>query len=213
MQSRVSDEKDIRIMIGVLDAVARDSRVTQRDLAGELGIALGLANAYLRRCVRKGLVKIGTAPLNRYAYYLTPSGFAEKSRLTTEYLTLSFRFFRTARAECTALLEECRRNNWRRVILLGSGDLAEVAVLSSVEVGVEVVAVVDGTAAGGVCAGCPVVAVPPAFDAVLVTDMRAPAEAVGSGLDLAGAAGLAESRVLVPRLLGISGTGVQRGTA
>ena len=42
-------------------------------------------------------------PLNRYAYYLTPQGFAEKSRLTAEYLAASFDFFRRARGDCAAL--------------------------------------------------------------------------------------------------------------
>ena len=45
----------------------------------------------------KGLVKMSQVPLNRYAYYLTPQGFAEKSRLTAEYLSVSFNFFRRAR--------------------------------------------------------------------------------------------------------------------
>ena len=52
--------------------------MTRRSLARELGIALGLANAYLKRCAKKGLIKIAQAPANRYAYYLTPQGFARK---------------------------------------------------------------------------------------------------------------------------------------
>src|SRR5258708_27312746 len=81
---------DAEIVLDLLTSIERDSRVTQRKLAGDLGIALGLANSYLRRCVHKGLVKMSQAPLNRYAYYLTPQGFAEKSRLTAEYLSVSF---------------------------------------------------------------------------------------------------------------------------
>ena len=92
-------------MLEVLSAVERDSRITQRSLSRELGIALGLANAYLKRCAKKGLIKIRQVPLNRYAYYLTPKGFAEKSRLTAEYLAVSFNFFRDAREQCTRLFE------------------------------------------------------------------------------------------------------------
>ena len=79
---------EIGIILGMLSAVERDSNVTQRHLARELGIALGLANAYLKRCAKKGFIKIRQVPLNRYAYYLTPRGFAEKSRLTAEYLSV-----------------------------------------------------------------------------------------------------------------------------
>ena len=81
-----SGEGDSEITLGVLNAVEENSRVTQRDVAKNVGIALGLTNAYLKRCIKKGLIKVQQVPANRYAYYLTPQGFAEKSRLTGEYL-------------------------------------------------------------------------------------------------------------------------------
>ena len=85
---------EAEITLGLLNAVHENSAMTQRSAAGQLGIALGLANAYLKRCMKKGLIKVQQIPPNRYAYYLTPQGFAEKSRLTAEYLTSSFTFFR-----------------------------------------------------------------------------------------------------------------------
>ena len=71
-----------RIVLGLLTSVEADGARSQRRIAAELGIALGLVNAYLKRAVKKGLVKVGQAPARRYAYYLTPQGFSEKSRLT-----------------------------------------------------------------------------------------------------------------------------------
>ena len=44
--------------LNLLSAVDADSKITQRSLAAELGIALGLTNAYFKKCVDKGLVKI-----------------------------------------------------------------------------------------------------------------------------------------------------------
>ena len=97
-QTTVSGE-EAKITLGLLSAVEANSALTQRSVASDLGIALGLANAYLKRCVRKGLVKVKQVPANRYSYYLTPKGFAEKSRLTAEYLSISFNFFRSARSD------------------------------------------------------------------------------------------------------------------
>ena len=94
---------EVEITLGLLNAIERDSRLTQRTLANELGIALGLANTYLRRCAKKGFIKVSQAPAKRYAYYLTPQGFAEKSRLTARYLTQSFNLFRHARTQCDDL--------------------------------------------------------------------------------------------------------------
>src|SRR5580700_10689605 len=89
-----------RLMLGLLESVERDSMQSQRLLAAEFGVALGLVNAYLKRCVRKGLVKVKATPARRYAYFLTPRGFSEKSRLTLAYLGRSMSFFREARKDC-----------------------------------------------------------------------------------------------------------------
>ena len=142
-QSNLSTQDlDPEITLGVLQAVEGNDSVTQRSLAKELGIALGLANAYLKRCAKKGLIKVTHAPANRYLYYLTPQGFGEKSRLTAYYLTTSFNFFRSARKECEEIFETCARRNWHRVVLYGQGDLAEIATLSAGETIVEIVGVI-----------------------------------------------------------------------
>src|ERR1044071_7056377 len=106
--------QEARIILGLLDSVERNGAQSQRHLASELGIALGLVNAYLKRCIKKGLLKVTQAPPRRYAYYLTPQGFAEKSRLTIEYLTSSFSFFRQARADCAQTLAVAHANGWAR---------------------------------------------------------------------------------------------------
>jgi DNA-binding MarR family transcriptional regulator len=123
------DAEEAEIVLRLLDVVERDSAVTQRSAARELGIALGLANAYLKRCVRKGLIKVSQAPTRRYAYYLTPKGFSEKSRLTAEYLSHSFSFFRKARKQCADLFSALAAAGQHRVLLIGGGDLAEIAQL------------------------------------------------------------------------------------
>jgi len=197
------------VVLGLLNAVHNNSAVTQRSLARELGVALGIANATLRRCVEKGLIKVREAPARRYAYYLTPRGFAEKSHLTAQYLTDSFKFFRVARSQCEALLADCAARGWRRLALAGAGELAEIARLCAPEAGVELVAVVDPGRLGRPFAGLPVLAALdqlPAgvFDAVIITDVRAPQATFETMLAAAKALGLAAEQVLAPKLLRVS---------
>jgi DNA-binding transcriptional regulator LsrR (DeoR family) len=142
-QSGQHGEMDARIVLGVLDAVERDPVITQRSVASELGIALGLANAYLKRCVNKGLIKISQIPRRRYAYYLTPQGFAEKSRLTASYLAYSFSFFRQARSQCAMLFAEAAGRSQRRLVLVGKGDLAEIASLVIREFQLDIAGIID----------------------------------------------------------------------
>jgi DNA-binding MarR family transcriptional regulator len=195
-------ESEAEITLGLLNAVEENSALTQRSVASELGIALGLANAYLKRCIRKGLIKAQQAPANRYAYYLTPQGFAEKSRLTALYLTTSFNFFRGARAQCAGLLADCEARRWRRVALAGVSDLAEIAVLCAREREVELVGIVDPDIASARFAGLSVVARLKelgAVGAVIVTDFRNPQATYDALIE-----SLPQERVLTPRLLGVS---------
>jgi predicted transcriptional regulator len=195
-----SDETEITL--GLLSAVEENSAVTQRSVAQELGIALGLANAYLKRCVKKGLIKVKQIPPNRYAYYLTPKGFSEKTRLTGEYLSSSFTFFRRARGQCEAIFKDCAKRGWQRIALVGPGDLAEIATLCAREYGIDLVGIVGKKQDGGQFAGLPVAASLKAlgrFDAVLVTEMQRPQAAV-DGLD----GKVASERILVPALLRVT---------
>src|SRR5215469_12343064 len=158
-QAARDDEPDnARIVLGLLQSVERDGAQSQRKLASDLGIALGLVNAYLKRCVKKGLLKIGQAPARRYAYYLTPHGFAEKSRLTVEYLSSSFSFFRRAREDCSAVVKAAHARGWNRVALIGVSDLAEIATICALEHGMTIAAVVDAKARRDSFVGTPVVA-------------------------------------------------------
>ena len=123
--SRVTEVDANSITLGVLTSIEEDNRATQRAISENLGIALGLTNAYFKRCVKKGFIKVRQIPANRYAYYLTPQGFAEKSRLTSEYLSISFKFFRSSREQCSELFGICEQNRWTRVALAGCGDLGK----------------------------------------------------------------------------------------
>jgi len=138
------DTSEDEIVLGILGVVERDPAVTQRRVASELGIALGLANSYVRRCIRKGFVKVREAPTRRYAYYLTPKGFAEKARLSASYLSHSFSFFRRARIECDELLVAIGAKGVREIVLMGDGDLAEIVRLVSNNHDIEILRTVGG---------------------------------------------------------------------
>ncbi len=194
--------EDERIVLNLLNSVD-DGAQSQRRIAEDLGIALGLVNAYLKRCVKKGLVKVSQAPARRYAYYLTPQGFAEKSRLTVEYLSSSFSFFRQAKADCTRVFQLAREQNFHNLALCGKSDLAEIAILSAVDCGISIVAIVDESADDVLFVGKQVVSgydrltVP--FDAVIITDVVNPRRAFDEAVRLYGS-----GRVLAPSLLGLN---------
>lgn len=192
-------ERENDITMDLLHAVHADAQASQRSLSKQLDIALGLTNAYLKRCVGKGWIKVSETPARRYAYYLTPQGFAEKSRRTANYLYNSFRFYRRARNHCDEALAGAADGGRRRIALAGAGELAEIALLCALQHDIEVVGVVDVGATANRFRHVALVREPdslPPFDAILVTDLRRPQETFE-----ALAARLGPERVLTPRLL------------
>lgn len=78
------------IQLKVLRRLQQTPEVSQRVLAKELGISLGSINFCFQALVEKGWIKMQNFSQSknklRYAYLLTPTGVAEKSKLTTEFM-------------------------------------------------------------------------------------------------------------------------------
>src|SRR3989442_16042897 len=110
----------------LLSEVERDAGVTQRSLAKELGVALGLTNLYLKRLARKGYIKITTIPRHRIKYLLTPRGMAEKTRLTYLYMQYSLSYYRDMRQRLKVLLTGLASAGAKRIVIYGKIGRAHV---------------------------------------------------------------------------------------
>lgn len=144
----------------LLSAISSEEPLSQREIARQVGIALGLVNSYLKNLVDKGFVRIKSFPRNRYAYLLTPRGLAEKSRLAYEHLSSFTTLFRVARQDYLALFRALKAQGISRVAFCGVDEVAEIAYLSLREVGLELALVMDQAADGREFFGKTVVSIP-----------------------------------------------------
>ena len=128
--------KEDRLTLNLLGAIEQQDDVSQRHLAEHMGVALGMANSYLKRCVKKGWIKVTTAPANRYLYYLTPTGFAEKARLTGEFLTTSLALVRQSGQAYTDFFDSL--DNQQPIVFVGLSDLTEMAYLRALRLGLSI---------------------------------------------------------------------------
>jgi DNA-binding MarR family transcriptional regulator len=136
------DPKDIRTL-KILEKVDNDVVPSQRDLARDLNISLGLVNSFIKRLVKKGYFKARHVPKNRMRYFLTPKGASEKTRLTYEYIQHSYNFYKEARQKLRDLYTELESQGVSCIVFYGAGDLAEIAYLSLQETNIRLVAVAD----------------------------------------------------------------------
>ncbi|MGA9264819.1 MAG: winged helix-turn-helix transcriptional regulator [Desulfobacterales bacterium] len=136
------DPVDIRTL-HLLEEIEKNHSPSQRQLARHLDISLGLVNSFIKRLAHKGYFKVTHIPKNRVRYILTPKGAAEKSRLTYEYIKLSYVFFKDARKKMQKLLKDLESQGVKRVIFFGATELAEIAYLSLQYTNIELAAVLD----------------------------------------------------------------------
>lgn len=167
------DDKSLKTL-EILEELSSNGQVTQRELSRKVGIALGLANFYIKRLVQKGYVEVVYLEKNRLGYLITPRGIAEKSRLTYHYIQRSYQYVRKARIRIRERLLELSRDGVGTVVIYGGGDIGEVAYLAIQEVGIKLSGVVDESRAGRPFLGytiLPVSSLPQlSFDKIIVTE-------------------------------------------
>jgi DNA-binding MarR family transcriptional regulator len=133
----------------ILEAIETDPLPSQREMARQLNVSLGLVNAFIKRLTHKGYFKITTIPKNRLRYVLTPKGAAEKTRLTFLYIQHSLEYYRNARTLLRNLFHTLGGKGIGRVVFCGVSELTEIAYLSLKETSIRLVAVVDESPSKG----------------------------------------------------------------
>ncbi len=102
----VSDSSILRVL-RLLDA---SPRLTQRDMAREMGVSLGKANYCLRALIGKGFVKVqnfrNSTNKRAYLYLLTPDGLTAKTNLTRDFLARKREEYDALRLEVERLQQE-----------------------------------------------------------------------------------------------------------
>ena len=141
------DTQDLRTL-RILEEIEDNQLPSQRYLASQLNVSLGLTNAFIKRLTKKGYFKIKTIPKNKIKYILTTKGVAEKTRLTYEYIQYSFRFYKRVRIILQKLYRKLNEQEVHRIVFYGSNEVAEIAYVFLQETDIELVAIVDDQKVG-----------------------------------------------------------------
>ena len=83
--------------LNILRKISDSKKLTQRELANELGFSLGKLNYCLNELKKKGLIKFNNFKNNKnkinYLYLLTPSGIEKKTKLTLNFMKIKMQEF------------------------------------------------------------------------------------------------------------------------
>jgi DNA-binding MarR family transcriptional regulator len=134
----------------LLTEIEGGEHLSQRSLAKNLGIALGLTNLILRRLIRKGWVRMIHIRPNRVSYLLTPTGIAEKARMSRDSLQYSIQFYAEARerirdrfAALSAEWPEREGGEGKQIVFFGTGEVAEIGYVCLQETDLHLVAAIN----------------------------------------------------------------------
>ena len=94
----------------VLRLLESNPKLSHRDIAEALGVSAGGVNYCVNALIKIGAIKVqnfrDSKNKLRYAYLLTPKGFAEKSALAEDFLARKFSEYHAIRAEIRDLVAE-----------------------------------------------------------------------------------------------------------
>lgn len=141
--NNLGTNKQDDITLRILDEINNESLITQRTLASNLNIALGLVNTYIKRLAKKGYIKITKGPMNRVKYALTRKGFTHRVSLTYDFMQTSLNYFREARQRIDIIYGEMMKAGVRSVLIWGDGEVAELCYISSRGLPIKLIGVVD----------------------------------------------------------------------
>ncbi len=99
----------------VLKILEEQPKVTQRQLAMELGVSLGKTHYLIKSLIDVGWIKLSNFKRSEtkwgYAYLLTPRGISEKTLITKQFLARKQREYKILKDEIMRLQKEVEQQS------------------------------------------------------------------------------------------------------
>jgi|TARA_B100001971_G_C18126932_1_gene502576 predicted transcriptional regulator len=132
----------------LLEEVELTPDVSQRKLAGNVGIALGVVNVLVKSLVTKGYIRATRLGWRRWTYNLTPAGVARKVQLTANYVDQFLGHYRRVRDLVREALDAAQIGPESTVAIYGTTEMGELMFLVLRKSGVQRVVFLDESGSG-----------------------------------------------------------------
>ena len=132
----------------LLEEVDASADLSQRALAGNVGIALGVVNVLVKSMVKRGYIRATRLSWKRWAYFLTPAGVSRKVQLTANYVDRFMDHYRRVRALVRDTVNVDSIESHHVVAIYGATELGELIYLVLKDAGVERIEFLDESRTG-----------------------------------------------------------------
>jgi len=114
--------------LNILQQLASDSHLTQAELARRCNLSVAMVNNYIKELYALGLLEYHRKSSRNVSYHLTASGSAHIENIRQELMLELVQLFADAKARIQEFVIGQAADGLRRVILFGSGHLAELTL-------------------------------------------------------------------------------------
>lgn len=130
----------------ILDLIEKNPEITQRVLSSELGVSVALINGYLDDYAKRGLLRKKKLNSKTVKYLISKKGIEQKKLLNIRYFSESLNVFKKANENLREFLEGIKNKGFRKLMLYGAGEVAEIliqSIMTSSDLDLEVLGVID----------------------------------------------------------------------
>jgi DNA-binding MarR family transcriptional regulator len=113
--------------LNILREVAANAKVTQAELAKLCMLSVAMVNNYMKELCGSGLLEYHRRSIKTVTYHLTPSGKEHLKILQAELISEMVGMFVAAKEQIRDRIADQAKTELRRVVLHGSGNLAQLA--------------------------------------------------------------------------------------
>ena len=129
----------------LLEAVEKNSNITQRELSRILSVAVSMINEYLDKEEKNGYITRNYKSSKDVEYIITDKGINIKKLLNVSYLKSAQALYNTAKSNIIDFLSHVSTSA-KQLILYGAGEVAEILINTINDhpnLGIKVLAVID----------------------------------------------------------------------
>ncbi|MEF2230177.1 MAG: winged helix-turn-helix transcriptional regulator [Pseudodesulfovibrio sp.] len=115
-------------VLAILDALSRDSSLSQFELGRQLNLSGAMVNQYLKHLQSTGLVEFLPVNGKSYRYALTDRGQQSRREMFSDYSSETVRLYTTIKDFVLDKLSGLRDQGKRRLALFGAAETCEVVL-------------------------------------------------------------------------------------
>ena len=194
--------------LNILREVANNAHITQAELAGHCSLSVAMVNNYMKELCAGSMLEYRRKTTKSVTYYLTPFGARYLESLQLELIKEMVDMFVVAKEHIRARIISQVQNTLKRVVLYGSGHLAQLAFHALELAGVSILGVCDDNPAiiGSEFCGREVLS--PAQIRFIAPDAVVIADALRTEEIVQGLSSLTEKGITLIRLDGCTESGI-----